>query len=78
MATLAPSSGTIHASLNHLAKIPLWREEKPWELWTETVPEGLGKTTNVQFETIDDIPMVDVRDLQRNLGPHWSAKVFSI
>ena len=75
MTTNEPS-GTILASLNHLAKIPLWKEKKPWELWTEYIPEGLGKTTNVCFETFDNIPMKDVRELPKESWPTLEREGF--
>ncbi|RWA07922.1 hypothetical protein EKO27_g7189 [Xylaria grammica] len=62
-------SGSLEVSLNYLARIPLWEDEKPWEMWTKTVPDGLGKRTNVQFETVKGIVMQDVRDIPEGEKP---------
>lgn len=69
-------SGTLHASLNYLANIPLWAEEKPWETFMDPLAEGLESRTNVQFKTVDNIPMYDVRDLPNEAKPKLGREGF--
>ena len=76
MATTKTESGPIHASLNHLANIPLWKQEKPFELWTEAIPHGLNRRTNVQFESIGGVLIKDVRDLPEHAKPKLDREGF--
>lgn len=62
-------SGTIAAPLNYLADLPLWKKEKPWEMWTEQLPRGLTERTNVQFQAMDNVVIHDVRDLPEEAWP---------
>ncbi|KAF1957121.1 hypothetical protein CC80DRAFT_561632 [Byssothecium circinans] len=52
----------IHASLNHLSDTDLWQVEKPYEIWMDEVPAG-AERTNVSFDTIDNIPLTDIRQM---------------
>lgn len=55
-------SQSVLASLNHLKDDPLYRTERPYEVWLDNVPEGLPKT-NVQFELQHNVPIVDARSV---------------
>lgn len=52
----------IPISLNHLADTELWTKEKPYEIWMEKAPPG-AQRTNVTFETVHDIPLTDIRQM---------------
>jgi hypothetical protein len=53
---------TTLASLNHLKDDPLYRIERPYEVWLDEVPKGLLKT-NVKFELYHNVPVVDARSV---------------
>lgn len=69
-------SGSITSPLNYLADIPLWKTEKPWEMWTETLPQGLTDRTNVQFQAVEDVMIDDVRDLPHESWPKLDREGF--
>lgn len=52
----------IHGPLNHLSDLPLYREEKPYEVWIEKIEEGVPRS-NVRFQAVEDVPLQDIRDL---------------
>ncbi|KAI9671546.1 MAG: hypothetical protein M1817_003598 [Caeruleum heppii] len=60
MAAVQKVSLDIRASLNHLSDIPLWREEKPYEIWAEELPKGILQT-NVTFDLVPGVSLTDIR-----------------
>lgn len=49
------------ASIDHLADIPLYEEEKPYVVLVATDRHGYHKTHNLVFETHNGIKITDVR-----------------
>lgn len=66
------------ANLSHLSDDPIYKEEIPYEIWANNVPEG-AQRTNVKLNIVSDCELTDIRTLDDNSRPEletWGFQWF--
>lgn len=64
----------IHVSMKYLSRLPLYQEEKPFELWIPSNP-GVPQT-NCKFQAENDIAIADARFCEEKLDLETSGFQF--